>query len=103
MWKAAILKIQEGYCQPTVSPSFAVEVTACLEAGRLLLFYCLNYQGYNAYDQCAELKKLCICNHLHPLPSTGGKKERLPPLRMRGSNRLPFVTVPTVNIIIFNL
>ena len=52
------------------------EVTACLEAGRLLLFISRNNETYNAYDDESVLEKSTVCYHRAspPFPGSGGKK-----------------------------
>jgi len=54
----AILTLETGALPANgQSPYSVTEVTACLEAGRLLLF-CLKKQANNADDYKAELKQL---------------------------------------------
>lgn len=49
------------------APKINYEVTACLEAGRLLLFLGLNDQADNADEQRTELEQFRISDHKHHL------------------------------------
>ena len=65
---AVILEYRKGAAGRRSAPHWITEVTACLEAGRLLLFAVmyLNEQAANTDDNQTELEQLRICQHGHP-------------------------------------
>ena len=84
----AILTLETGALPANgQSPYSVTEVTACLGAGRLLLFISLNEQATNADDYKAKLQNFG-CTHLQPpfLEIRGSEA----PLTTQGTNRLPF-------------
>ena len=68
---AVILKVTPGEWDPRrpgvtswrVSLKFRYEVTARLEAGRLLLFIGRNYEADNTYDNQCVLEQFTVCYH----------------------------------------
>ena len=84
---AVILKTEKGAAGRRLAPHSVTEVTACLEAGRLLLVFCLKKQAYDTDDHKTELEQLRVCKHKHhPLSLEGARS----PLRDGRGNRLPF-------------
>ena len=78
--KSGYTKENEGATGRRFPRSCYKEVTACLEAGRLLLFiFCLDNQGDKCDKENAELKQFLPCNHTdHPLSFDWGR-EASPP------------------------
>ena len=91
-----ILSIEKGAVGKTVSPLSDYEVTAGLQARRLLLFISLNNQADNFNDQNADLNQIRICNHCQPpFREIRGQEA---PLTEQGTNRLPFIDSAMVKI-----
>ena len=68
-----------------------MEVTACLEAGRLLLIFDLNIEANDANDQNTYLDTIRNRHHCQPpFLDLGGKK--FPPIKR--DLRLPILVVP---------
>ena len=66
------------------------EVTACLEAGRLLLLIDRDDEADNADDNKCVLKQFTICDHLGSPPFRGSEGKKLPPVKR--ANRLPYTS-----------
>ena len=62
-----ILNTEKGAVGKTVSPLLDYEVTAGLEARRLLLFIDLNEQATKIYDHKAKLKNFGCTHNAAPL------------------------------------
>ena len=74
-YQAVILRIERALPVSGWPLASYKEVTACLEAGRLLLFVYLNKQAANAGDDQGVSEKLTICNHwAAPFPSLRGQE-----------------------------
>ncbi|EOS65267.1 hypothetical protein C816_02498 [Oscillibacter sp. 1-3] len=74
-------KKEEALPVRRLAPAVLQEVTASLEAGRLLLFVCLNEQAANADDDQGVSEELIVCNHWAGPLSKDQRAKKLPPVK----------------------